>query len=72
MAWSDTETNIMRDIFLLMRNNADANNTVEYWCRLTDQVDAILHKYNGHELAVDMCIAACQYYEKQIDAIRES
>lgn len=56
----------MRDIFRLMKNNADAQNTEEYWFRLTDQVNAILTKHKGHDLAVAFCVAACQYYESKL------
>ena len=66
MAWSDTETNIMRDIFLLMKNNAEPLDTEEYWLRFMDQATEIQRKYNGHQMAVDFCVAACQYYEKQL------
>ena len=72
MAWTETETNIMRDIFLLMKNNAEPENTDAYWFGFMEQVEKILNKYNGHELAVDFCVAACQHYEKLANAIRES
>lgn len=61
----------MRDIFLLMKRNADPQDTETYWCGFSDQVAAILTKYNGHDMAVDFCVTACQYYEKQVKAIRE-
>lgn len=57
----------MRDIFLLMKRNADVQNTEAYWCGLTAQVGAILTKYNGHDMAVAFCVAACQYYEGQLN-----
>lgn len=65
MTWTETETNIMRDIYLLMKHNADARDTEEYWCTLTDRANAIMNKYDGHDMAVDFCVAACQYYEKK-------
>ena len=66
MTWGETETNIMRDIFLLMKRNAAAEDTEEYWNGFTDQVGAICAKYAGHDLAVAFCVAACQFYEEQI------
>ena len=71
MTWTDTETNIMRDIFLLMKHNADVQDTEEYWCKLTDQVNTICTKYKGHDLAVAFCVASCLYYEEQLKATKE-
>lgn len=70
MAWTEMETNIMRDIFLLMKRNADMQNTEACWCSMFDQVNQILRKYDGHELAKDMCIAACLHYENKLKAIK--
>lgn len=70
MAWTETETSIMRDIFLLMKRNADAQDTDEYWGSMMEQVNQIMKKYNGHELASDMCVAACLYYENKLKAIK--
>ena len=66
MIWTETETNIMRDVFRFMRDNAPKlQNTPEYWEALTDQAGHILAKYKDHELALDMLVTACQYFEKQ-------
>lgn len=70
MAWTDTETNIMRDIFLLMKNNSDVRDTEQYWLKFMDHAEEIQRKYNGHPMATDFCVTACQYYEKQAMAIR--
>ena len=72
MIWTETETNIMRDVFRFMRDNAPKiENTPEYWEALTDQAGRILAKYKDHELALDMLVTACQYFEKQIRAEEE-
>ena len=71
MAWTETETNIMRDIFLLMKRNAEPEDSERYWCSLMEQANSIMSKYNG-QLAVDMCVAACLHYENKLKAIRES
>lgn len=69
MTWTETETNIMRDVFRFMRDNAPKlQNTPEYWEALTDQAGHILAKYKDHELALDMLVTACQYFEKRIRA----
>ena len=69
MIWTETETNIMRDVFRFMRDNAPKlQNTPEYWEALTDQAGHILAKYKDHELALDMLVTACQYFEKRIRA----
>ena len=69
MIWTETETNIMRDVFRFMRDNAPKiENTPEYWEALTDQAGHILAKYKDHELALDMLVTACQYFEKRIRA----
>lgn len=69
MIWTETETNIMRDVFRFMRDNAPKlENTPEYWGALTDQAGHILAKYKDHELALDMLVTACQYFEKRIRA----
>lgn len=66
MTWTETETNIMRDVFRFMRDNAPKlQNTPEYWGALTDQAGHILAKYKDHELALDMLVTACQYFEKR-------
>ena len=66
MIWTETETNIMRDVFRFMRDNAPKlQNTPEYWEALTDQAGRILAKYKDHELALDFLVTACQYFEKQ-------
>lgn len=70
MAWTETETNIMRDIFLLMKRNADVQDTETYWCSMMEQVEQIMRKYDGHELASDMCVAACLHYENKLKAIK--
>ena len=45
MIWTETETNIMRDVFRFMRDNAPKiENTPEYWEELTDQDGSILAK----------------------------
>lgn len=64
MEWTDVETNIMRDIFLLMKHNASAENTEAYWNSLSEQVGQICAKYGGHDMAVHFCVAACQFYEE--------
>lgn len=72
MIWTETETNIMRDVFRFMRDNAPKlQNTPEYWEALTDQAGHILAKYKDHELALDMLVTACQYFEKQARAEEE-
>ena len=72
MIWTETETNIMRDVFRFMRDNAPKlQNTPEYWETLTDQAGHILAKYKDHELALDMLVTACQYFEKRISAEEE-
>ena len=72
MIWTETETNIMRDVFRFMRDNAPKlQNTPEYWGALTDQAGHILAKYKDHELALDMLVTACQYLEKQARAEEE-
>ena len=69
MIWTETETNIMRDVFRFMRDNAPKlENTPEYWEALTDHAGHILAKYKDHELAIDMLVTACQYFEKRIRA----
>lgn len=69
MIWTETETNIMRDVFRFMRDNAPKlENTPEYWEALTDHAGHILAKYKDHELALDMLVTACQYFEKRIRA----
>ena len=69
MTWTETETNIMRDVFRFMRDNAPKlQNTPEYWEALTDHAGHILAKYKDHELALDMLVTACQYFEKRIRA----
>ena len=68
MAWSETETNIMRDVFLLMKNNSEPADTESYWLKFMEQAEQIQRKYNGHPMATDFCVAACQYYEKQLNA----
>ena len=66
MIWTETETEIMRDVFRFMRDNAPKlQNTPESWEALTDQAGHILAKYKDHELALDMLVTACQYFEKQ-------
>ena len=66
MIWTETETNIMRDVFRFMRDNAPGlTNTPEYWEALTDQAGRILAKYKDHDLALDMLVTACQYFEKR-------
>lgn len=75
MIWTETETNIMRDVFRFMRDNAQGlANTPEYWEALTDQAGRILAKYKDHELALDMLVTACQYFEKQArkESMKES
>lgn len=66
MPWTETETDIMRDIFRLMRDHADARDTVEYWESMTDRVQQVLIKHRGHDMAVAFCVAACQYYESRL------
>ena len=66
MIWTETETNIMRDVFRFMRDNAPKiENTPEYWEVLTDQAGYILARYKDNELALDFLVTACQYFEKQ-------
>lgn len=66
MTWTETETNIMRDVFRFMRDNAPKlQNTPEYWGALTDQAGHILARYKDNELALDFLVTACQYFEKQ-------
>ena len=66
MTWTETETNIMRDVFRFMRDNAPKlENTPEYWEALTDQAGHILARYKDNELALDFLVTACQYFEKQ-------
>lgn len=75
MTWTETETNIMRDVFRFMRDNAPGlTNTTEYWEALTDQVGSILAKYKDHEMALDFLVTACQYFEKQArkESMKES
>lgn len=72
MIWTETETNIMRDVFRFMRDNAPKlQNTPEYWEALTDQAGHILARYKDNELALDFLVTACQYFEKQIRAEEE-
>lgn len=67
MTWTETETNIMRDVFRFMRDNAPKlQNTPEYWEALTDQAGHILARYKDNELALDFLVTACQYFEKRI------
>ena len=69
MIWTETETNIMRDVFRFMRDNAPKlQNTPEYWEALTDQAGHILARYKDNELALDFLVTACQYFEKRIRA----
>lgn len=69
MIWTETETNIMRDVFRFMRDNAPKlQNTPEYWEALTDQAGHILARYKDNELALDFLVTACQYFEKQARA----
>ena len=75
MIWTETETNIMRDVFRFMRDNAPKlQNTPEYWEALTDQAGSILARYKDHDLALDMLVTACQYFEKQArkESMKES
>lgn len=75
MTWTETETNIMRDVFRFMRDNApNLENTTEYWEALTDQAGHILARYKDHDLALDMLVTACQYLEKQArkESMKES
>lgn len=66
MIWTETETEIMRDVFRFMRDNAPKlQNTPEYWDTLTSDAGHILAKYKDHELALDMLVTACQYFEKR-------
>ena len=72
MIWTETETNIMRDVFRFMRDNAPKiENTPEYWEALTDQAGHILARYKDNELALDFLVTACQYFEKRIRADEE-
>ena len=72
MTWTETETNIMRDVFRFMRDNAPKlQNTPEYWEALTDQAGHILARYKDNDLALDFLVTACQYFEKQIRAEEE-
>lgn len=75
MIWTETETNIMRDVFRFMRDNAHGlTNTTEYWEALTDQAGRILAKYKDHEMALDFLVTACQYFEKKAreESMKES
>lgn len=75
MIWTETETNIMRDVFRFMRDNAPKlQNTPEYWEALTDQAGHILARYKDNELALDFLVTACQYFEKQArkESMKES
>lgn len=75
MIWTETETNIMRDVFRFMRDNAPGlTNTTEYWEALTSEAGRILARYKDHDLALDMLVTACQYLEKQArkESMKES
>ena len=75
MIWTETETNIMRDVFRFMRDNAPKlQNTPEYWEALTDQAGHILARYKDNELALDFLVTACQYFEKKAreESMKES
>lgn len=72
MTWTETETNIMRDVFRFMRDNAPKiENTPEFWDTLTSEAGRILARYKDHDLALDMLVTACQYFEKQARAEEE-
>ena len=69
MIWTETETNIMRDVFRFMRDNAPKlQNTPEFWDTLTSEAGRILARYKDHEMALDFLVTACQYFEKRIRA----
>ena len=72
MIWTETETNIMRDVFRFMRDNAPKiENTPEYWDTLISEAGRSLASYKDHDLALDMLVTACQYFEKRIRAEEE-
>ena len=75
MIWTETETNIMRDVFRFMRDNAPRiENTTEFWDTLTSEAGRILARYKDHDLALDFLVTACQYFEKQArkESMKES
>lgn len=75
MTWTETETNIMRDVFRFMRDNAPGlTNTTEYWEALTSEAGRILARYKDHDLALDMLVTACLYFEKRArdEGVKES
>ena len=75
MIWTETETNIMRDVFRFMRDNAPKlENTPEYWEALTSEAGRILARYKDHDLALDMLVTACQYFENRArdEGVKES
>ena len=75
MIWTEPETNIMRDVFRFMRDNAPKiENTTEFWDTLISEAGRILARYKDHDLALDMLVTACQYFEKQArkESMKES
>ena len=64
--WTEQETEIMRDIYRLMKRHADPADTVEYWQGLTDDAAAIMRRHDQHDMAVHFCVAACEYYQDQV------
>lgn len=69
MHWTETETEIMRDVFRFLKRHAtpDAQNTVEWWERVHQDAGDICRKYDDHPLAVVMLVAGMGWMEKEME-----
>lgn len=59
--WSETDREIMRDVYRLLQGHADPDGTKAYWDATCGQAKDIYNKYRAAPLAFHMVSAAIDY-----------
>ena len=70
--WTDTERDIMRDVFRLARDHYTIIGNKAYWEELARHAGEIVMKYDLNPFAMDMCMAVVGHFNDKWVAYRKA